>query len=105
MSIQAAGFLLANAVWFYFTYLLIKALLIEGGWKVPEWRRRTAERVGGRVPVPPAPPGVMVQLSDGYYFPAGNDPYGPYFGDTDCVISTRTGECVRDHPHGADHGC
>jgi len=61
---------------------------------------RIPKRAGGeRIPMPaPNRDLVMMKVSDGYYFPEGNDPYGPHFGDGDCAINRRTGECERDHP-------
>lgn len=43
----------------------------------------------------------MIRLSDGMFVPSGHDPYGSHFEDEDCVLSTRTGQCIRDHagPH------
>lgn len=60
--------------------------------------RRQRLPAGGVLKPTREPSGPMFQLSPGYYFPAGNDPYGPHFGDTDCAIDMGTGECVRDHP-------
>lgn len=53
---------------------------------------------GGRLFPSKANRGQVIPLSRGYYFPAGNDPYGPHFAGTDCAVDSETGECVREHP-------
>lgn len=40
---------------------------------------------------------VPVFLSEAMFVPSGHDPYGPHFRNEDCVLSVRTGRCVRDH--------
>lgn len=46
---------------------------------------------------------LMVQISPGMYVPSGHDPYGPHFTEDDCVLSTATGECIRDHARSGPH--
>lgn len=63
----------------------------------------------GEIGYPPPPPrpsrgaattasdSVPVILSEAMHVPSGHDPYGKGLADEDCVLSVRTGRCVRDH--------
>lgn len=53
--------------------------------------------VGGHLPSGGTDKNRVI-LSQAMHVPSGHDPYGPHFAEEDCVLSTRTGRCIRGHP-------
>jgi hypothetical protein len=51
----------------------------------------------GRISSSASSDGVPLRLGEAMYVPSGHDPYGPHFADEDCVLSMRTGHCIRAH--------